>query len=224
MGFIINPYRFLEIEDSLSFVASAGASASTSVTIPPTAQSGDIGVIVSHAVNQNGSGNPTDVTPSGWTKATTNAGNELFGRNVRVSIYQKVLTSGDPNSSVTGLSGDADQEQICLVFRPSNPVSSLSNTVTNGQVTNIDPSSQTVGAQTEPYLVIGEAGASNDGVGALNPISPSSPAPDGSTYVERMEVGYWIYNIDEGTSVTIDQDDEGLGNALTSISIEPTFS
>jgi hypothetical protein len=132
---------------SFSFVASSFTSGSSTITIPATAQVGDIAVLFdTQALG-------SLATPSGWTQiANTNSTFEDV-------LSYRLLTAGNPGSSVTGMSNTQYMNKIMLVFRPSTSISSVSITsLNNSGETSAQPTNQTVSATT-PSIIIGAIGA-----------------------------------------------------------------
>ncbi|MBK8085025.1 MAG: hypothetical protein IPK28_15045 [Devosia sp.] len=132
---------------TLTYITEDGG-ISTTVTIPATARSGDLAVLV------NASRVPRRplVTPSGWTNVV-NVADSLQ----RVTVHYKVLTGGDPGAVITGMDGSFAETLQILIFdrmarlRPSRP------STFGAQLTSGDPTLQTVAAngQATPIPVLG---------------------------------------------------------------------
>ena len=194
---------------ALSFVASA-ESASSAITIPATAQVGDLAVLFDYAwVNP---GPATDVTPSGWTNIAGNAAASFY----RYRVTYKIVALGEPGSSVTGMAG-TQNDKVMLVFRDSGgPILSVTPSTWNAPApVNTDPGSQSVLASggNVPLIVLGMA-AIDAGTAAF---STASPAFDGTAANSQSDIlaGYKLYD-NSPADHTIDMGDLGSGNSLAS--------
>lgn len=94
---------------------------SGSLTIPATAQVGDIAVFSQYAFNSSGSA-PTAVDFPGATTVIDGVGGA--GNRARCMCSVKVLTAEDINTPLTGMTGDAAQKTVRII-RPSRAVGSL---------------------------------------------------------------------------------------------------
>jgi hypothetical protein len=109
-----------------TFVASQTTNiGSSTITIPSSAQAGDVGILLDGTVNTTAT-LPTNVVPSGFTEIMTTAFVRANGTSsARMTCSYKVLQSGDPNSSITGL-GNTNPRKTFFVFRPDSSISSVS--------------------------------------------------------------------------------------------------
>jgi hypothetical protein len=126
---------------SWAFVNSATSSTSA-ITIPADAAIGDVCIYLDSAQSTTATA-PTSVTPTGFTLQNTASNSTTTGLTMTSSY--KILVSGDPGSSVTGMNGSASNNKIVLVFRPNVPISSI---ITGGgkiQATAVAPTSQILG-------------------------------------------------------------------------------
>jgi hypothetical protein len=105
----------------LTFVASAFqvATSSQSITIPATAQVGDIAVLFDRQNNTGGS----NATPSGWTTIGTVTNNPMF-----VTASYRILTAGTPGLTINGQSNVT--RKIMVVYRPSTAITSVTSLTT----------------------------------------------------------------------------------------------
>jgi hypothetical protein len=158
---------------SFSFVDSSGVTNNRTLTIPATAQSGDIAVI---ADNINTAG--TTTAPSGWTLISSDS----VGSNITLTSYYKVLNSADPGSTVTSPdTSTTDHFMLCVVFRP-NTLSFISGVTVNGlsgQATTGDPTTKTSSMSgsatpTIGFIVFAQRGSNN---AAMN--ITTTPSGDG---------------------------------------------
>jgi hypothetical protein len=167
---------------ALTFVDSARANAST-ITIPSTAAANDLAVLCDWAA-----GSPPLVVPAGWTQITDDA-----AASSRLTISYKVLVSGDPNTSVTGM-GSTDPNKIMFVFRPNKIVNSIVPSTWNIEITTGNPASQNIGAsgQAVPLVVIGVTGVTT-GDADFTTASPAFTATVRTASTDLL-AGYTIYN------------------------------
>lgn len=116
-----------------TFVASASTNIGAStITIPATAQAGDLCVLLDSTVNTTAT-LPTNVVPSGFTQIMTAAFVRANGTtSARMTCSYKVLVSGDAGSSITGL-GNTNPRKIVLVFRPDSSITTVSYSTDNTQ-------------------------------------------------------------------------------------------
>ena len=196
---------------TLEYVTHAKITSGSTITIPASAQAGDIAVIQNRATAVAGS--PTNVVPANFTEVI----HMLSSNNAtRVRTSYKKLVSGDPGSSVGVNYAAFTTGAICWIFRPSTAIASLSVASLNKVMTDSDPGSQTVASQTAPYLVLGDCGSS---------ATPSF----NSTWYDTTDIagyvrgGYVIVNSSPG-SYSIDMNDLGSRNHLISFALVPTFA
>ncbi|CAB4137025.1 hypothetical protein UFOVP322_1 [uncultured Caudovirales phage] len=105
-------------QPSLTFVASAfqSSTSNATITIPATAQAGDIAILF----DRQNSTSSTQVTPSGWTQITTALSAAATPNQLRITISYRILTAGQPGTSVTGQGTTARKTMV--VYRPSSPI------------------------------------------------------------------------------------------------------
>lgn len=196
---------------TLEYVTYTICDGSSTITISSSAQAGDIAVIQNRASVITGS--PTNVTPSGFTEVI----HMLSSNNAtRVRTSYKLLVSGDPGSSVGVNYATFTTGAICWIFRPSTAIASLSVASLNYQMTDSNPTAQTVSSQTAPYLVLGDCGSS---------ATPSfnSTWEDQNVRDSYVRGGYAIIN-SSPSDYSIDMNDLGSRNHLISFALVPTFS
>ncbi|MGH6922857.1 MAG: hypothetical protein ACRED5_03715 [Propylenella sp.] len=193
----------------LSYVSGAN-SESSNITIPATAAVGDLAVLFDYA--QTDGSTPTNVVPTGWTQVVTAFGGD--GNEARTTVSYKILTAGNPGSSVTGINGE-NNYKIMFVFRWTSTINTVTPSSWASQVTGNEPNSQVVSAsgQATPLIVFGHAAEEGSGVA----FSTASPAFDATMTTSSGEsrAGRKIYNASPANH-TIDMDDEGSHNALVS--------
>jgi hypothetical protein len=180
------------------FTKASNASGST-ITIPATAQIGDLAFLIGLDVFG------AAPAPSGWD--TFHSGG--FG-----VVAAKIITSGNPGSSVTYASGGSSNNRgMMAVFRGSRPVVSFSDPAPfNFQATAGNPASQNVSpTPADEILVL----AGWSGLGAVSPRTATPPVNDQQGADTRQWVGY-AHRQGSSESFTFDMDDEGNMNVFTS--------
>lgn len=191
---------------SFSFLDSGSSSASSTVTIPATAQAGDLAVYFD--TNET---NTTFSQPTGFTLVDSNI-------NLRRSlIAYKVLVSGDPGSNITGsTAGGSNDGKIVLIFRPNGTI----NTVTVNDLATIATISA-AGSQTinvngvaAPVIAISQYTAT---------VGITAGEYDFSTLTvvlpvagNEMVTGYQIFNTSASADITISNNTDNGSNILQS--------
>jgi len=185
---------------------------STSKSIPAGASIGDLCVIFDHGF---GSSLPADVTPTDFTQLVTASGALSDGNDMRSKISAKVLVSGDPGSTVTGINGGTNDRYITMIFSPSAPISGFEINSPNEQFTTGNPTSQTIAASGETNLGILMLGDMYAGT-AISPRTASGMEEQlGGATTQYSH--YRIFNDgDTPVNQTYDMDDEGDGQSLLS--------
>ncbi|MBZ9693929.1 hypothetical protein [Mesorhizobium sp. CO1-1-9] len=144
MDGLLSPIMGVGSPMTVSFLASAVVT-TTTVTIPATAAAGDIAFLIDAIID----GTITSVRPSGWTNIDEVAVTGQGSNSIRMICSYKILGSGDPGSSVTGMASANPARKTMLVFRgsraitscvPATPVSSQTNNVAG------NPSALTIAA------------------------------------------------------------------------------
>jgi len=103
------------------------------VVIPSTARVGDIAVLFDTSTSTG------DVIPSGWTSIN----GITTGSAIRTNISYKILVSGDVNSTVSGIGGNA--RKVLTIFRTFNDVTPpISLSTVSAQATTSTPTEQTI--------------------------------------------------------------------------------
>ena len=207
---------------AITFVASATSVDVATIVVPATAAIGDLAVLFDQATN--GSGLPTEVVPTGFTQWSTSQTTGALNRGV---ISYKVLVSGEPGSTITGMKGTAgspNTNKVMFVFRSdTSSITAVTPSTLNSQGTGSDPTLQTVSAASgaAPLIVLGQAWCSN----TTSAFSTESPAFDGTvtTSLADLIAGYKIYNSSPADH-SIDMADLGSNNTLRSGYLQVTES
>jgi hypothetical protein len=203
-----------------TFVASVETTA-IDITIPTAAAIGDLAVLIS-ASGRSGSYGRSLLT--GWTDLGSDVGAWSDNYGIQGAEY-KILVSGDPGSTDSGMNGAGSgyQPKIMFVFRPSKPLSSVATGTWTFQATGGDPTLQTVTVASLSGPLIVFSGISTY---SATPIYTTiSPAFTSSLYVSdnRALAGYKIHNSGPVNS-SFDCSDEGSMNFLCSGYIQGVFS
>lgn len=201
---------------SLSLVTNTTAD-SRSITVPATAQAGDLVVILAYAINTLGTGYPTIGAPAGWTEITHLYNGPTDGDARTLYALYKVIVSGDVSASINVLNSitGVNYSTQLYVFRPTFEITTVTPSAWPSEITSSNPASQAANASSAgaPVIVLGLAGVYN-----TNPsFSTASPAWTASTSENagntRTITGYVIYNASPQNH-TIDMNDLGSYNAL----------
>lgn len=204
------------IFSSLSFITSATDTA-PGITIPATAAIGDLAVILNGAEAGSATA-PSTVVPSGFTSARNDS--LAISPAVKGICSYKVLLSGDPGASVTGMTGSSSTRSIILIFRPNAPITSVSVVSANGSAISTDPAAQTIttAAQVSPLVIIGHAFGSAIGVTPSGTLTTSGTVVNGATTTHAA--AYEIQNSSPANR-TWDMGDVG-NNVLQSLALVVT--
>ena len=190
---------------------SSATSASSTITIPASAQQGDWAVLFDAASVDTGSIGA--VTPSGWTNLASSL---IEGTDsLRLMTSHRILGASPGGTTITGMDESKDAK-ILLIFRPSTSIISTVASSWNAQATTGDPTLQTVSASgvTTPLIVVAAgAGPSIPAFATETPAMTNLSKSGGSTL--GMRIGYTIYN-SSPSDQSIDIADGGYGNVLQS--------
>lgn len=199
---------------SFAFQASATSVLST-ITGPASIIAGDLLVLSDYVADSSSA--PAVTVPAGFSVMQ----NAALG-NIRHVLSRKIADGSEASASLTGMSADTAHSKILFVFRPDNPLTTVSDASGGAQFTSSNPSAQNIVASggTPPLIVIGAYVAfDTPGPAAVNPRT-FSPTKDGevqhntfSGFIDHW-LAYKIYN-SSPADVSIDMDDEGT-NSLQS--------
>lgn len=175
--------------NTISLFASAVSNTST-ITVPSGVEAGDFMVLFDIAFNA--STTPTLVTPSGFTAAVNNTGN-----NGRIATsYKQVLSSADAETTLTGMNGTTSNNKILLVFRGTSGYG-FGSLLFNSGISSSSISANDIGLE----VVDSYAQGITVTVGAFYGSSGITPGTDinfsGATFVQGVSnvfyAGYRIY-------------------------------
>lgn len=204
---LFTPAMFLSVPFTALAFRTSATSTSASITVPATAQEGDLAIVCDYATNAPGTA-PTGVTPSGYTQFTGLADASAVDGS-RTRWYYKLLAYGDAGTSVTGMNGGNSNNKVMLVF--SGYISWTTEGATPQAATSAgDPVAQTTTASADavPQVVIG-AGASYSALPAFTTNSLGLTA----VTVGTLRVGYKVQS-SAPSDATLDTGDNGTANYL----------
>jgi len=199
--------------ESVSLAANATTTSST-ITIPAAAQAGDLAVLFDQSV-QSSTTLPTTVVPTNFTSIVNTS---LSGSFATRGIFSyKILVSGDPGTSITGMSGTFAQRKILAIFRPvGKGITSVELSTPQGQATDGNPTAQSILMTQSSPVLIGFIGYGN-GSAQIDPRTSTGATFSELSAAISLYMKYVIFNRgDTPTDATADMDDEGFNNLLQS--------
>lgn len=190
----------------LKLIASVSNSSSATIQVPSGVKVGDL--LFLHDRENNSSGNPTTVVPSGFTQIH----NFTSGTNRTISSW-KIATTSDLNATITGMSGTAGNgDKFLLTFGYENDfIRVVTVNQPQAQGTDGTPTNQvkTFAGVVLPVIIVA-AYRSSPATGR-----GFSPSEDGAFVEANSEVRYKIYERNP-QDTTISQSDQGNNNQLSS--------
>lgn len=182
----------------LSFVDWSSVTDGASISPPAGAAIGDVAYLFDYAKN-NGGGDPTAVTPSGWTNFINDPHSTA---DARFMVSRHILTS---TSAVSGMTGTHGELKVMAVFRHSAGISAAGASDIDSQDDgpgDIANQAVTASTGTAPLIVFG--GFCKHSAGSSFSFSTASPAFDdqkflsvlrdgGGAYI-MLRVGYKLYS------------------------------
>jgi hypothetical protein len=176
---------------SVSYVATA-TSSSANITIPSSAAVGDIAVLIDESAKLIGT--VTGKVPTNWTQLKYLSP----ATNTKYYVSYKILVSGDPDSSIAGMS-DSYNSKVMFVFRlSSGSVSAVNVAYNEGNTTSGNPTDYTTPVGVEPYIVVaGVGGGTGTGVNWTS----LTPSANGSQVQGYIRGAYWVFNGSDGVAV-----------------------
>ena len=189
---------------SVSFVASA--TGTSTITVPPATQAGDVIFIYNTSESTSGL---SYVVPAGYTSILQSGD----GTNYRAVWSYKIAKESDAGSSVSLM--EINSVSRLVVFRPSKAGVSVSISTVNSFVGLTKPTNQTVNASaaSAPLVVLSGNRTENTTTAPLT-LSPAADSIIPSS-TEPKAIAYKIYN-NSPQDVAVSQNDGGNGNILTS--------
>lgn len=184
------------------------------ITIQANAQVGDIAVLHDCAV-----GTSSAVIPSGWTSL----GGVVSG-NIRVNNSYRILTSGQPGSTITGQNGSTRNRKIMTIIRPRLPIASVTPLGWTTRATTGTPTDITLGASGTPNMAILAFATGENNIS----LSASSAGTWTDAQINSPSVtrGYFVGVTKNNTpgDWTFSASDAGDANSLTAGILQFTFT
>lgn len=154
----------------------------------------------------------TDGTPSGWTQIMS----LLNSAGARHDWFYRIATGSD--SAMPGnVGGVGNARRAIFLFRGNKPITAVSVVNPLGEVTSGNPVAQVQPSNSGNVPMIVGASWVNDNLSVVSPRT-MSPAKDNEVSIGStgMYAGYRLINASLAGDTTVDMDDEGSENALTS--------
>lgn len=209
MGFIPTVGHLAGARVSTLTRVADGGSASSTTSLPSGSQAGDVCILFDFA--NNSSGTPTTVVPSGFTTISNLDG----GSTSRRILSAGILTAADITAgTLTGMSGTNYVHKLVVGFRPDVAITSGSVGSANEEITNGNPTLQTITASGGAApLVVFAMGCQNSGITMSGTLT--STGTQVTNLNSRLRAYYHIYNTSPA-DLTVDMGDFGNNNSLHS--------
>lgn len=207
-----NPIRRLTFANSVTVSDKSGA------RVPMNTQAGDF--LLHVEFSQGLAASPTIAVPTGFTHMSNTS---CSAPRISVATSYKIANGTEANTTLsTAMAGDDEETSHLLVFRPVGfSISSVSYSISSEQ-TSSNPASQIIDASAVPYPVIIFGYYGTLTVNAFSPRTFTGATEDAE--IEELDSGpdlisylkYKVYTDQNGPIpvITIDMEDEGLGNSL----------
>lgn len=197
----------------LDFITSVDALDVSSITIPSTAQVGDVAVLFSYC---RGLGTTGGDIPTGWTKISgVSQGSSTTG--IRSLVGYKIIESGEPNSSVSGLAfGTAEEGHHLRIYRSNSAHNGVSIELPHIEGATAAPSNQTVEVFSNDVGYVTFASYAGSASVTTRTFSPAEGTENNITSGEFYVKTKAYTAEDTPSSHTIGMSDTGDNNILTS--------
>lgn len=201
-------YRPAAVVRLLEFISITNGS-SNSLVLPTDIQNNDIGILLEGATAL--SSPPADAIATGFSGLVTTT-----GTTIRIRASYKKLTTGDAGATMsTGLNGTTGNAKNFLLFRPGKSYTTITPSTWLAQVTDGDPTAQTIAAsgQVAPLICIAKTS-----VQLSTPALSFSPAADDTLFpASTQAVAYKLFQAGASpVNITTDATDAGNVNTLLS--------
>lgn len=200
----------------LEFITSNTVNDVTSMTIPATAQVGDLAVLFSYCRGLAATGGDT---PAGWTEITdVTQGTSSTG--IRALAAYKILASGEPGSSITGLTfGGQEEAHHMRIYRPyGDDYGVVEVSTPSAQGTSATPTDQTIGVLSTITGYVAFAVYSSSASITTRGFTPAANTEDSLTGGEFYVKSLLYLATDSPESITVSMSDGGE-NILQSFAI-----
>ena len=178
-------------------------SSATTITVPAFARVDDYAFLFDSSTNSTTGGN---AIPSGFTSISDTA---VSGLRARIS-YRK-LTSGNLNSTLSGIDGTSSiARKTLVIIRPNAPVTSVTLSTPSTQATTAAPNAQSISMSGQTRPLVGFAHYAS--TGAITTRTGSGIERE-LVNTTRQYVKVWTYNLTTAANQQIGMSDGG-SNAL----------
>lgn len=210
---------------STIFSVDTGVTSTTSsITIPATAQTGQVAVLFDFGYNSNTT-SITNVLPSGWTNIANTANNSAGTGRAAWNCSYKILTSSDPGSSVTGIASALQLDKVLIILTADAGKRITSVSVNSSGSTPIDttPANTSITVDGDQSIVFGFYGGSalpgtRNFLGIVGQIDVTQSEYLGSRTAVKYQEMPFLFN--QGfTSVRIGQNDAGNKNLVRGVEV-----
>lgn len=192
--------------------AVADATAPLNITIPVhSGQAGDV-VILAWAAGQNGSA-PTDSTPAGYTKVTTQSLVPAYG--YRTSVFYKVATASTSGEVIQINAAVEEIYLVAVVRRNSSPISTVTVNNLNQQAVAASPTNQTIAISSSPtFPALGVAFLAQYSAGLTNASTGRSVSRlSTQVSVDSTDLHLWLDG-SPNADITVSEGDGGAANFM----------
>lgn len=177
------------------------------IVIPANSQVGDIALLGDFVGNLFVT--VTRLSPSGWTQLASNGSLSRTG----LTVSYKILTSGQPGSTITGQNGFINSK-VMLIFRlNSGSITSVATPYNQITCSTGNPTDHTVPVATQPCIVA----AFNASEATPASWASTSPTPDQDYTAVYIRGSSWL---NPQQSVAVTMNDLGAHNEFWAGSLE----
>lgn len=194
---------------SLTFIGSTSETGVSDgiIALHADAAAGDLAIFFNEVGAP--SGTPSDYTPTDWV-----SGPNYAQTGLRAKIMAGLVTSAEATAEeIQGMTSGGQQHGAIVVFRPNNPITSLSfESVSTEGFTSGDPASQALSATggAAPLVICAWYRSS----GTINPRTWTGSTPTEIEVTASNRYAKYHAFDSSPSDVTIDMDDEGNNNGL----------
>lgn len=207
-----------ELLSDLVYQGEAHDTASSSGTLAlPSVQAGDILVVIERRFFSTSQDQQAPVT--GYTKLK---GMYASGAQTAYCISYRIMDGTEtvfPAYSGTDYVGS---RRMCFLFRPTGAISGVAIQDEDHERTGGNPAAQVKNASASAAITIVLAMFINDGGGTVNPRTFTGATPDVEVSSSTWFYAKTVVQAPTASDVTVDMDDEGSNNQLTSFYLEIT--
>jgi len=194
-----------------------GSSGST-IDIQSNAQVGDLAILADMAT-----GSSSAVVPSGWTSLGGTTGTGDGGIAIRLQCSYRILTAGQPGSTITGLNGATRNRKIMAIVRTVLPIAGLTASGWTHDVGGGAQSNKVLGGSLTPNgIIVGFAlSQGNVSLNLSGGGTRTLEASNNTSATRALVLGYT--KNDTPANATLSTSDGGDANGFSAGLIEFTF-